>query len=89
MRKRLEAFSRRRGFGWLRIALAVQQRYGELNGNYLASAVTLSAFLSLFPLLLVATSIVGFIASGKPDIGNQVDREPGPHRRRGRHRHSR
>ncbi|MEA2842603.1 MAG: rane protein [Actinomycetota bacterium] len=72
MRKRLEAFSRRRGFGWLRVALAVQQRYGELNGNYLASAVTLSAFMSLFPLLLVAGSIVGFIASGKPDIGNQV-----------------
>jgi membrane protein len=72
MRKRLEAFSRRRGFGWLRIALALQKRYGELNGNYLASAVTLAAFTSLFPLLLVASSVVGFIASGKPDIGNQV-----------------
>ena len=72
MRKRLEAFSRRRGFGWLRIALAVQGRYSELNGNYLASAVTLAAFMSLFPLLLVATSVLGFIASGKPDVANQL-----------------
>ena len=55
MRKGLKA-SRRRGFGWVWFALGVQERYTELNGNYLASAVTLSAFLSLFPLLLVATS---------------------------------
>ncbi len=72
MRKRLEAFSRRRGFGWLRIGLALQARYGELNGNYLASAVTLAAFMSLFPLLLVASSVLGFLASGEPDLANQL-----------------
>jgi membrane protein len=72
MRKRLEAFSRRRGFGWLRIALALQARYGELNGNYLASAVTLAAFMSLFPLLLVAASVLGFIVSGKPDVASKL-----------------
>jgi membrane protein len=72
MRKRLEAFSRRRGFGWLRIALAVQARYSERNGNYVASAVTLISFMSLFPLLLVASAVLGFVASGTPDLAPHV-----------------
>ena len=57
---------------WFGTALAVQKRYTELNGNYLASSVTLSSFLSLFPLLLFAIAIVGFVAAGNTDFADSV-----------------
>ena len=57
---------------WLATALRVQERYGELNGNYLASAVTLSAFLSIFPLLLFAIAVLGFVSAGSPDLAVRV-----------------
>jgi membrane protein len=47
----------------LAVALRVQDRFGELNGNYLAGAITLQAFLALFPLLLLILSVAGFIAA--------------------------
>jgi len=60
---------------WFATVLRVQKRYGELNGNYLASSVTLSAFLSLFPLLLFAIAILGFFSAKSPDLaGNVVER---------------
>ena len=43
-------------------------RVGEIGGSQLASAVTLTLFLSLFPVLLVATAVVGFLASGDSDL---------------------
>ncbi len=57
---------------WFGTVLAVQKRYTELNGNYLASAVTLTAFLSIFPLLLVAIAIVGFVAAGNTNFSADV-----------------
>lgn len=62
---------------WFATVLGVQKRYGELNGNYLASAVTLSAFLSLFPLLLFAISVVGFVAADTPELASDVVKELG------------
>lgn len=50
----------------------MQSRFGELHGSYLAAAVTVSAFLSLFPLLLVAVAVVGFLASGSSDLPERV-----------------
>jgi hypothetical protein len=40
-----------------RSALAVQGRYSEFHGGELASAITLSAFLSILPLLLVGIAV--------------------------------
>jgi membrane protein len=45
----------------LRLASAVQRRYGEDSAGYLASAVAYHAFLSLFPLLLLGLAVVGFL----------------------------
>src|SRR5438270_12101201 len=47
-----------------RLALAVQGRYKELNGRELALAITLSAFLSILPLLLVGIAVFGFFSAG-------------------------
>lgn len=56
------------------VAAAVQKRFGELNGGYLASAVTLAGFLSIFPLLLVGVAVLGFFSTGHPDVtGNLLD----------------
>jgi membrane protein len=62
---------------WFGTVLAVQKRYSELNGNYLATSVTLSAFLSLFPLLLFAIAVLGFVAADSPNLGPDVVRELG------------
>jgi membrane protein len=56
-----------------RLALDVQDRYSELHGGELASAITLSAFLSLLPLLLVAIAVLGFFsAASSKDLAQQV-----------------
>jgi membrane protein len=58
----------------VRVIAAVQARFGEVNGGYLASAVTLSGFLSIFPLMLVAVAVLGFFSTGHPDVtGNVLD----------------
>lgn len=59
----------------VRVALEVQRRFGELQGGDVASAVTLHLFVSLFPLLLLASAIVGFVASKGTDVaGSMVQR---------------
>lgn len=59
---RFERLSPRR-FRPTRLALEVQDRYSELHGGELASAITLSAFLSLLPLLLVGIAVFGFFSA--------------------------
>jgi membrane protein len=59
---RLERLSPRR-YRPTRFALAVQDRYSELHGGELASAITLSAFLSLLPLLIVGIAVFGFFSA--------------------------
>jgi membrane protein len=56
-------------------ALETHQRVGEIGGSQLAAAVTLTVFLSLFPVLLVATSVVGFLAAGDSDLAGRIVRE--------------
>jgi membrane protein len=72
---KLDRWAESKNLHVLRTVLRVQKRYGELNGNYMASAVTLSSFLSIFPLLLFAVAVLGFFAAGSPDLaGSVVDR---------------
>ena len=55
--------------GWL---LTVQERFGEISGTALANGIALQAFLSIFPLLLVAIAVVGFVAEGNTDFAGDV-----------------
>jgi membrane protein len=57
---------------WVAIAGDVQARFGAVQGGYLAGAVTLAMFLSVFPLLLVAVSVLGFFSSGHPDLASRL-----------------
>lgn len=45
----------------IRVVVGVQQRYGQDHAGLLASAIAYHAFFSLFPLMLVAFSILGFV----------------------------
>lgn len=47
-------------------ALAIQKRFSDDGGGNLAASLTYFAFLSLFPLLLVAASALGFILVDDP-----------------------
>lgn len=67
---RLERLGER--WGWLGWALAVHKRYGELYGNQMAAAVTLTAFLTLFPLVLVGIAVIGFLSVGSDDLPERI-----------------
>jgi membrane protein len=70
-------FARRRDWAWLGRLLQVQQRFSELRGNDLAASVTLQAFLGLFPLLLLAIAVLGFLQAGSADFADDVVRDLG------------
>ena len=58
-------------------AIEVQERYGDLHGNNLAAAVTFQAFVSLFPLLLVAVAVIGWLSGDGTNIAGRVIGELG------------
>jgi membrane protein len=57
---------------WLDHLVQAGQRYGADQGNQLAAAVTYFSFLSLFPLLLLTVSVLGFVLAGHPDLTARV-----------------
>ena len=68
--ERLDAFQRRHPVAGF--PLAVAYKFTEDQGPYLAALITYYGFLSLFPLLLLLTSILGFVLQGSPDLQRQV-----------------
>src|SRR5271170_6749760 len=50
----------------------VVKKYGDDNGGVLVSNLAYSAFISLFPLLLVLVTILGLIASVDPSFKTEV-----------------
>lgn len=60
-----------------RTIFAIHRRANEVHGNQLASAVTLGAFVAIFPLLLSMIAIVGFVAAGSTDFAAKVVDELG------------
>jgi membrane protein len=56
----------------VRTAQAVSDRYARDSGGYMSAAIAYYGFLSLFPLLLLALSIVGFVLAGRPGLQENV-----------------
>lgn len=52
--------------------LAVIYKYVDDQGNYLAATLTYYAFLAIFPALLLASSILGFILQGNPELQDRL-----------------
>jgi membrane protein len=57
---------------WAGFPLAVVYKFADDQGGYLAALITYYGFLSLFPLLLLAVTILGFLLSGNPELQEQV-----------------
>ncbi|HET7398113.1 MAG TPA: YhjD/YihY/BrkB family envelope integrity protein, partial [Intrasporangium sp.] len=70
MTERLDAFQRRRH--WAGFPIAVVYKFVDDQGTYLAALVAHYGFLSLFPLLLLLTSVLGFALQGNPDLQHQI-----------------
>ncbi|MEQ4500210.1 YihY/virulence factor BrkB family protein [Nocardioides kribbensis] len=54
------------------IPLAIVYKHFDDQGNYLAAIITYYAFIAIFPLLLLASSILGFLLQGNPELQTQV-----------------
>jgi inner membrane protein YhjD len=57
---------------WAGLPLAVLQKYSDDQGGYLAASITYYAFFSLFPLLLVFVSILGFVLRGHAHLDHTI-----------------
>lgn len=57
---------------WLDAVLRVNDRFGAVGGGALASSIALSTFLSLFPLLLVAIAVLGFVSFGDAGFASRL-----------------
>ncbi len=68
--ERLDRFQRRHT--WAGFPIAVVYKFTDDQGNYLAALITYYAFLSIFPLLLMASSILGFVLQGNPSLQDNI-----------------
>ena len=56
---------------WLAVPVAVFKKFGDDQGGGLAALVAYYAFFSLFPLLLVLVTVLGFVLQGNPSRRNR------------------
>ncbi|MGD0605506.1 MAG: YihY/virulence factor BrkB family protein [Streptosporangiaceae bacterium] len=68
--ERLDLFQRRHP--WAGFPLAVVYKYFDDFGAYLAALLTYYGFVSLFPLLLLLSTILGFVLSGDQRLQHEV-----------------
>jgi len=61
-----------RRFPPVAVPLAVIYKYFDDQGNYLAAIITYYAFIAIFPLLLLGTSILGFILQDNPGLESDL-----------------
>ena len=52
--------------------LAVIYKFVDDQGNYIAAGMTYYAFVAIFPLLLIASSVLGFLLQGNPALEKEV-----------------
>jgi YihY family inner membrane protein len=68
--ERLDGFQRRHR--WAGFPLAVLYKYVDDFGTYLAALLTYYGFVSLFPLLLLISTVLGFVLAGDAKLQHQV-----------------
>lgn len=67
---RFDAYQRRHR--WVGLPLAVVYKFVDDQGSYLAALITYYGFVSLFPLLLLLVTILGFALGDNPGLQQQV-----------------
>jgi YihY family inner membrane protein len=63
---RLDGFQQRHG--WVGFPLAVVYKFVDDQGGYLAALITYYGFVSLFPMLLLLVSVLGYTLEGNPGL---------------------
>jgi len=66
----LDDFQQRRR--WLAFSVAVVKKYGEDQAGQKAALLAYYGFFSLFPLLLVAVTVLGFLLHGDSELGQRI-----------------
>lgn len=61
-----------RRYPWLAHAVAAWAQLGNTNGSLLAGALTFISFLALFPLVLLAVSVTGFVLGNNDGLRQQL-----------------
>jgi uncharacterized BrkB/YihY/UPF0761 family membrane protein len=56
----------------LGVPFAVVYKFFDDQGNYLAAVLTYYAFIAIFPLLLIASSVLGFVLHGDPGLQREL-----------------
>jgi membrane protein len=67
---RVDAWQRRRRIAG--IPIAVVYKFFDDQGGYLAAAITYYAFVAIFPLLLIGSSVLGFVLQGHPRLQQEI-----------------
>lgn len=57
---------------WLAFPISVVKKFGDDQAGYLAALVAYYAFFSLFPLLLVFVTVLGFVLGNNEELRNQI-----------------
>jgi len=60
-------------WSWFDHVMRAQQRYQDSKGDFYAAGVTYFTIFALFPLLMVAFAIGGFILASRPDLMTEVE----------------
>ncbi len=68
--RRFDAFQQKRPV--LALPLGVVKKFGDDEGGSMVSLIAYRAFFSLFPLLLLMTTILGFVLAGNEDLRKEV-----------------
>ena len=68
--QRLDGYQRRHR--WLGLPIAVVYKFFDDQGVYLGVLITHYAFLSIFPLLLISASVLGFVLRGNPELQERI-----------------
>jgi membrane protein len=61
-----------RRFAVLGVPLAIWYKFFDDQGNYLAATITYYAFIAIFPLLLLGSSILGFVLQSDPGLASRI-----------------
>jgi membrane protein len=69
--KRFDGYQQQRR--WLAIPMAVVKKFGDDSAGSLAALVAYYGFFSLFPLLLVMTTVLGLVLRGNPGAQQSVE----------------
>ncbi|HEX2030978.1 MAG TPA: YhjD/YihY/BrkB family envelope integrity protein, partial [Actinomycetota bacterium] len=73
MKRLVEALDRyQRTHGWLGFPLGVFKKFSEDRAGQLAALVAYYGFFSLFPLMLVLVTVLGWVLAENPDLQKEI-----------------